>query len=155
MLGARWRYHDCRNPGWVLFVALTDGAAVVVGGTRRRLPAGCGVRLPPGVRFATEPGIGVPLSYVHFTLPQALRYACATMLALGTRCSVGDQLHPHAGLDASTYAIIGAAYREVREKEPWVINAVAVADIGVLSVVSVIPDAGGEHDADTGAVRVL
>ena len=35
--------------------------------------------------------------------PNALRYECAAMLANGSKCSVGDQLHPDGALDESTY----------------------------------------------------
>jgi hypothetical protein len=65
--------------------------------------------------------------------PNALRYECAAMLAFGAKCSVGDQLHPNGELDASTYEIIGEAYREVREKEPWCVGAEQVFDLAILS----------------------
>lgn len=65
--------------------------------------------------------------------PNALRYECAAMLAYGAKCSVGDQLHPGGELDFSTYAIIGQAYREVRDKEPWCRGARQVFDLAVLS----------------------
>jgi len=65
--------------------------------------------------------------------PNALRYECAAMLAFNSKCSIGDQLHPGGGLDATTYRSIGAAYREVESKEPWCSEARPVSDIGVLS----------------------
>ena len=49
--------------------------------------------------------------------PNALRYECAAMLANGSKCSVGDQLHPDGELDESTYELIGKAYAEVEQKE--------------------------------------
>lgn len=86
--------------------------------------------------------------------PNALRYECAAMLAYGARCSVGDQLHPTAELDASTYGIIGKAYREVAAKEDWVRGAEQVFDIGVLS--SEAENAGFRDNAsDEGANRIL
>jgi hypothetical protein len=92
--------------------------------------------------------------------PNALRYECAAMLAYGSKCSVGDQLHPSGEADLSTYRVIGAAYAEVEEKEPWCRNVKNVADIGLLS--SVANHAGDparaserENPADTGASRVL
>ena len=83
--------------------------------------------------------------------PNALRYECAAMLAHGSKCSVGDQLHPSGEMDMSTYSIIGAAYREVEEKEPWCDNVRGVADIGLLSSEAET----GDRNPDTGAGRVL
>lgn len=88
-----------------------------------------------------------------FKHPDALRYECCAMLAAGARCSVGDQLHPTGKLDKTTYDLIGHAYREVREKEPFCQNAVNLADIGVLSADACGIEGGG--DADTGAARIL
>jgi hypothetical protein len=93
--------------------------------------------------------------------PNALRYETALSLANGARCSIGDQLHPEGAMDEATYALIGAAYREVEEKEPWCENSVHVADVALLSL-----EAAGffgkeeQHDArsgtsDAGAVRML
>ncbi|MGC8861962.1 MAG: beta-galactosidase trimerization domain-containing protein [Armatimonadota bacterium] len=83
--------------------------------------------------------------------PNALRYECAAMLAHGSKCSVGDQLHPSGEMDLTTYAIIGAAYKEVEEKEPWCDNVTGVADIAVLSSEAET----GSRDPDTGAGRIL
>ncbi|MEM6551071.1 MAG: beta-galactosidase trimerization domain-containing protein [Planctomycetota bacterium] len=87
--------------------------------------------------------------------PNALRYECAAMLAHGTKCSVGDQLHPSGKLDESTYDLIGAAYAEVEAKEPYINDAVNVADIALLSSAAMNPDAGREAFPDTGAGRLL
>ena len=86
--------------------------------------------------------------------PNALRYECSAMLAYGAKCSVGDQLHPSGELDPSTYEVIGAAYREVREKEPWCRDAKQVFDIAVLSSES---ENHNERNnwPDDGAGRVL
>ena len=64
--------------------------------------------------------------------PNALRYECMVMLATGAKCSIGDQCHPCGQLDESTYAVIGQAYREVREKEPFCASAVNRAEIALL-----------------------
>ncbi|MDF7824750.1 beta-galactosidase trimerization domain-containing protein [Pontiellaceae bacterium B12227] len=85
--------------------------------------------------------------------PNALRYECAAMLAFGSKCSVGDQLHPSGSLDESTYAIIGASYKEVEEKEPWCTDTVNVADIAVLSSDAV--NQCRDSAADIGACRLL
>lgn len=86
--------------------------------------------------------------------PNALRYECAAMLAYGAKCSVGDQLHPNGTLDESTYEIIGEAYREVRDKEPWCLGSEQVFDIGILSSEA---ESLTHRDApsDEGACRVL
>lgn len=86
--------------------------------------------------------------------PNALRYECAAMLAFGAKCSVGDQLHPNGALDPSTYALVGAAYREVREKEPWCLEAEQVFDLGILSSEA---ENGSYRESlsDEGACRVL
>jgi len=90
-----------------------------------------------------------------FKHPNALRYECAAMLAFGSKCSVGDQLHPEGELDESTYEIIGEAYREVKEKEAWCDHVESVADIGLLSVSSTKEISGREAPADYGAGRIL
>lgn len=77
-----------------------------------------------------------------FKHPNALRYECAAMLANGSKCSVGDQLHPCGKLDKSTYRIIGPAYREVAAKEPWCDHVKSGARIAVL----------GQESAGTGNV---
>ncbi|MCF6174646.1 MAG: hypothetical protein L3J71_02645 [Victivallaceae bacterium] len=87
--------------------------------------------------------------------PNALRYECAAMIAMGAKCSVGDQLHPCGELDESTYNIIGAAYREVEEKEPWCDNVKSIADVGLLSSIAVNRSTARESNADTGAGRIL
>jgi hypothetical protein len=92
--------------------------------------------------------------------PNALRYETALSIANGARCSIGDQLHPEGLMDPATYELIGAAYREVEEKEAWCTNVTGIADVALLSV-----EAIGSHKeekredrlgaADTGAVRML
>jgi hypothetical protein len=86
--------------------------------------------------------------------PNALRYECAAMLAYGAKCSVGDQLHPNGMLDPSTYEIIGEAYREVRDKEPWCRGAEQVFDLAILSSEA---ENHTHRDApsDEGACRIL
>lgn len=95
-----------------------------------------------------------------FKHPNALRYEAALSIANGARCSIGDQLHPKGMMDEATYSLIGAAYSEVEEKEPWCIDASNIADIALLSVEAV--GAGGKEEgddnigsSDVGAVRML
>jgi hypothetical protein len=93
-----------------------------------------------------------------FKHPNALRYECAKMLAVGAKCSVGDQLHPLGELDPSTYDLIGAAYAEVERKEAWCDGVTPVADIGVLASAAVNRTTDNEvleDPADVGAGRIL
>jgi hypothetical protein len=63
----------------------------------------------------------------------ALEFECFNMLALNSKCSVGDQLHPRGRLDSATYDLIGSVYKQVAEKEAWCEGAKAVNDIAVFS----------------------
>lgn len=87
--------------------------------------------------------------------PNALRYECAAMLAFGAKCSIGDQLHPDGKLDPTTYATIGAAYKEVEAKEKFCDNVENVADIALLSSASTQKEPPRETHSDTGASRIL
>ncbi|OCT15294.1 beta-galactosidase [Paenibacillus pectinilyticus] len=93
--------------------------------------------------------------------PNALRYETALSIANGARCSIGDQLHPDGYMDEATYALIGAAYREVESKEAWCVKAMNVADVALLTLeaTGMHPKAKAESgrslDSDVGAVRML
>jgi hypothetical protein len=90
----------------------------------------------------------------------ALEYECNRMIALGAKCSVGDQLHPRGKLDRATYEKIGAVYREVEKKEPFCESAKLRAEIGVM-VNSVTEGAALGFsqffglEADEGATKML
>jgi len=86
--------------------------------------------------------------------PNALRYECAAMQAFNSKCSIGDQLHPGGKLDESTYRSIGQAYREVESREPWVLGAKSVSDIGVLSS-EAENISHRQNAADEGITRIL
>ncbi len=90
-----------------------------------------------------------------FKHPNALRYECAAMLAFGSKCSVGDQLHPNGEMDRSTYEIIGQAYADVEAKEAWCRNSNNIADIAVLSSESEATVFQRESLPDKGAGRIL
>jgi hypothetical protein len=64
----------------------------------------------------------------------ALEYECFTMLSLGARVNVGDQLHPRGRLDPSTYSLIGDVFRQIEEKEPWCYDAKLRSEIGLMCV---------------------
>ncbi|MBE6756976.1 MAG: beta-galactosidase [Ruminococcaceae bacterium] len=94
--------------------------------------------------------------------PNALRYETALSVAFGAGCSVGDQLSPDGEMDGRTYDIIGAAYAEIEEKEPWLTDSEAVADVAVLSTEGyynhLIKNSSAGISltkADTGAGRIL
>lgn len=92
--------------------------------------------------------------------PAALQFECFHMLALGARCSVGDQLHPSGQIDPYTYDLIGGVYADVAKKEPWCAGAEPVADIGVFTpeefpVANVAPGHSELPAAIFGAVRML
>ena len=81
----------------------------------------------------------------------ALRYEVALSAAFGAKCSIGDQLHPRGKMDNATYTLIGAAYSELEEKEPWLQDAANIADIALLSIQNKV-----WHDAsDSGVSRIL
>jgi hypothetical protein len=89
-----------------------------------------------------------------FKRPKAFEYECLTMVALGARCSVGDQLHPDGLMDMDTYRLLGPAYRRVEKVEQFVEGATPVSEIAIFS-------AEGHHhdrtceDVDMGAARLL
>lgn len=66
--------------------------------------------------------------------PAALQFECFQMLALGAKCSIGDQLHPAGKIDAATYDLIGSVYREVEKKEAWCKDAKPLVDIGMIGL---------------------
>ena len=90
-----------------------------------------------------------------FKHPNALRYETALSLAFGARCSIGDQLHPSGEMNMSTYNLIGAAYREIEEKEQWCVNTTPVVDIAILSSEACAHHNPRHNNADTGASRML
>ncbi len=88
-----------------------------------------------------------------FKHPNALIYETALSVMNGAGCSVGDQMHSDCEMNMSTYSLIGKAYKRVEEREPWLKDAVNVADIAVLSSEATT----GKRDAkaDVGANRML
>ena len=88
-----------------------------------------------------------------FKHPNALIYETSLSIATGAGCSIGDQLHPSAEMNSATYNLIGKAYSLVEEKEPWLEDAVNIADIAVLSAESITGNR--DEKADFGANRML
>ena len=71
--------------------------------------------------------------YGGYKHPNALRYECAAMLAQGSKCSIGDQLHPSGAMDLSSCRLIGAAYAEVEKKEPWCGHVTSAANVALVA----------------------
>jgi hypothetical protein len=63
----------------------------------------------------------------------ALEYECFRMLALGSKCMIGDQLHPDGHIDPHVYDLVGSVYAEVERKEPWCAGARPVSEIAVFT----------------------
>lgn len=68
-----------------------------------------------------------------FKHPNALRYEVSLAVANGAKNSIGDQLHPSGKMDMATYKLIGTAYSEIEEKEPWLDNVKQVTQVAVFS----------------------
>ena len=85
----------------------------------------------------------------------ALEYECFRMLASGSACSIGDQLHPRGRPEAPVYERIGQVYGSVARKEALVQESVAEADIGVLLSTGVAGAYGRLGESDEGALRLL
>ena len=58
-------------------------------------------------------------------------------------------------MNLSTYNLIGAAYREVEEKEAWCSRVTAVSDIAILSYEACSHIGARNNASDTGAARIL
>jgi len=89
-----------------------------------------------------------------FKTEAGLEYDCFTSLALGGKCSVGDQLHPSGKISKATYDLIGHVYRQVAAKEPWCGRVTPQCEVAVLT-----PEAYDEtvrvHPSAAGALRIL
>ena len=90
-----------------------------------------------------------------FKHPNALRYEVALSLANGSKCSVGDQMHPYGFLDDATYELIGIAYAEAEAVEEYCYDIDCVEDVALLTVEGTFGDAERNHPSDTGANRIL
>ena len=90
-----------------------------------------------------------------FKTANALRYECAAMLANGSKCSIGDQLHPSGMLDESTCRLIGSAYAEVEKKEPWCRGAVTAAETAIVSNVGFQGWTPENETPEIGVSRIL
>jgi hypothetical protein len=85
----------------------------------------------------------------------ALEFECFSMLALGAKCSIGDQLHPSGRLDPATYDLIGHVFGEVERKEPYCQGARPLVDLAVLSPEEFAAPGGRTPASARGVVRML
>ena len=90
-----------------------------------------------------------------FKSANALRYECCAMLAQGSKCSVGDQLHPAGMLDESTCRLIGEAYADVERKEAWCSHVSGCAETAILSNVGINGHTPDEERIEIGVSRLL
>ena len=66
-------------------------------------------------------------------LPAQLHTEMATVVANGSRCDIGDQMHPNARLDPAVYHVIGEVYRRIEQLEPYLEQAVPVTEAALLT----------------------
>lgn len=90
-----------------------------------------------------------------FKHPDALDYECAQMVALGSKCLVGDQLHPSGAINPDTYASLARAYARVARLEPVLEGARQLSDIAILSAEHFHAAGARNHAADDGAAQML
>lgn len=88
-----------------------------------------------------------------FKNQQALEFECFNMLALGAKCSIGDQLPPNGKICQATYNLISSIYSEVEKKEPWCKDVKALTDIGVLTPEEF--EGGRNNETSMGVARML
>ncbi len=90
-----------------------------------------------------------------FKQAEALDYECAQMVALGSKCLVGDQLHPSGAINPDTYASIGPAYARIAKLEPFLEGAQQVSEVAILAAEHFNPAGGRNHHSDDGAAQML
>ena len=91
-----------------------------------------------------------------FKNPAALQFECYRMIAMGAKCSIGDQLPPRGRLDSNVYDLIGSVYSEVEAKEPWCAGAKPVSEIAVMTPEEFTSaSASNLPSAIKGATRIL
>ncbi len=87
--------------------------------------------------------------------PDALKYENFLAIAMGAKCSVGDQIPPSGRLDYATYELIGKSYAEVEKKEPWCKGYTAISDVALLSVQAIDRKYETLDPSNVGASRIL
>jgi hypothetical protein len=77
-----------------------------------------------------------------FKHPDAIRFEAACMIAYGSRCSFGDQLHPNGVMDMATYQNIGEAYAYVEQIEEYGLDGQPASNLGLWLSGSIPDDQG-------------
>ncbi|MEO8683566.1 MAG: beta-galactosidase trimerization domain-containing protein [Devosia sp.] len=90
-----------------------------------------------------------------FKHPDALEYEVAQMVALGSKCLVGDQLHPNGAINPDTYASIAPAYARIEKLEPYLEGASQVSEVAILSAEYFHSAGDRNNHADDGAAQML
>jgi hypothetical protein len=90
-----------------------------------------------------------------FKHPDALEFEAAQMVALGSKCLVGDQLHPNGAINPDTYASIGPAYARVEKLEPYLEGARQISEVAILSAEYFHHAGDRNNNADDGAAQML
>jgi len=83
---------------------------------------------------------------------EALEFECFRMIASGSKCSIGDQMHPRGLLDPVVYKRIGEVFSQIEQREPWCRQSKKVSQIGVLTANRPLQH---HSDADEGIMRML
>ena len=90
-----------------------------------------------------------------FKHADALEYECAQMAALGSKCLVGDQLHPSGAINPDTYASIAPAYARIKRLEPFLNQARQLSEVAILSEEHFNPVGSRNSPSDDGAAQML
>jgi hypothetical protein len=83
---------------------------------------------------------------------EALEYECFRMIMNGSKCCIGDQLHPRGKLDKAVYERIGRVYKEIEEREPWCRTSQKISEIGVIVSRDALEN---DFSSDEGVMRML
>jgi hypothetical protein len=90
-----------------------------------------------------------------FKHPDALEFEAAQMVALGSKCLIGDQLHPDGAINPDTYASIAPAYARIEKLEPYLEGARQVSEIAILAAEYFHPIGARNDESDDGAAQML
>ncbi|MCJ7550642.1 MAG: hypothetical protein MUQ30_13290, partial [Anaerolineae bacterium] len=66
-----------------------------------------------------------------FKHPDAMQYEGASMIAFGSVCNIGDQLHPSGLMDMQTYKNVGKAFEYVEQIEEYGPGGMPAANLGL------------------------